>query len=170
MQRHPPLLLGLIVVWVFLLTNVLLTLAGLFHVGCAQLTGRRAGCHAVMKSLGEAAMQYAQDYDDTFPPVAHWEVALKPYLKIPLKCPSVKRGSSYAMNKALSKKKLEALENPAEVILFFESDNGTTVAQKRHGGSQNFTFADGHAKRVSENNQKVLAWDTFKPTKKASRR
>ena len=73
-------------------------------------------------------MEYAYDHHETLPPAENWEGALKPYLKTPLKCPLSKgEAGGYAMNKALSKKKLEELENPAEVVLFYESDNGTTV-------------------------------------------
>ena len=158
-SRRIPHLLLLIVIWIFLLTNVLLILAALFHFGCARLKARQVACLTNMKQLGVAAMQYAQDHNETLPPAENWESALKPYLKTPLQCPSVKLGTSYAMNQALSKKKLEALENPADVVLFFESDNGTTVAQKRHGASPHFTFADGHAKHVSANNQKKLVWN-----------
>jgi prepilin-type processing-associated H-X9-DG protein len=156
--RYRKLLLGLVGIWTLLLTSLWLVFAGVFHIACAATKASETQCLSNLKQLGTAAMMYAQDHHETLPPAENWEDALKPYLKTPLKCPLEKLGTSYAMNKALSKKKLEALEHPAEVVLFFESDNGTTVAQKRHASSLGFTFADGHAKRIVEKSQKALRW------------
>jgi prepilin-type processing-associated H-X9-DG protein len=168
--RHRELLLGLVGIWVSLLTSLWLIFAGVFHIACAATKANETKCLANLMQLGTAAMEYAYDHHETLPPAENWEDALKPYLKAPLKCPLSKGKASYAMNKALSKKKLEELERPADVVLFFESDNGTTVAQRRHGSSLGFTFADGHAKRISEKGQKVLVWDISVPTTKASPR
>jgi prepilin-type processing-associated H-X9-DG protein len=66
----------------------------------------------------------------------------------------------YAMNKTLSGIKLEKVDEPANTVLFFESDNGTTVTLKRHSQSPHFTFADGHTKRIVEKSQKNLVWTT----------
>lgn len=156
--RHRELILGLVGIWIMLLTSLWLVFAGVFHVACAATKANETQCLSNMKMLGTAAVMYAQDHHETLPPAENWEVALKPYLNTPLPCPLAKLGTGYAMNKALSKKKLAALENPADVVLFFESDNGTTIAPKRHGSGQCFTFADGYAKRVSTSNQKKLAW------------
>jgi prepilin-type processing-associated H-X9-DG protein len=168
--RHHQFLLGLVSIWIMLLTSLWLIFAGVFHIACAATKAKETKCLANLMQLGTATMMYVQDHNETLPPAENWEDALKPYLKTSLRCPSVKLGMSYAMNKALSKKKLEELERPADVVLFFESDNGTTVAQRRHGSNLGFTFADGHAKRISKNNQKVLVWDIPKTTTKASQR
>lgn len=168
--RHHTLLLGLVGIWVSLLTSLWLVFAGVFHVACAATKANETQCLSNMKMLGTAAVMYAQDHHETLPPAENWEDALKPYLKTLLKCPLSKGKAGYAMNKALSKKKLEELERPADIVLFFESDNGTTVSQKRHGSSLGFTFADGHAKRLSEKGQKMLVWEVSVPTTKASPR
>ena len=156
--RHRELLLGLAGIWTLLLTSLWLVFAGVFHVACAATKANETQCLSNMKQLGVAMMMYAQDHHETLPPAENWEDALKPYLKTPLPCPRAKLGTGYAMNKALSKKKLEALDKPAETVLFFESDNGTTVSQKRHQSGLGFTFADGHTKRLSESSQKNLGW------------
>jgi prepilin-type processing-associated H-X9-DG protein len=168
--RHRELLLGLVGIWVSLLTSLWLVFAGVFHVACAATKANETQCLSNIKQLGTAAMMYAQDHHETLPLAETWEDALKPYLKTPLPCPRAKRGTGYAMNKALSKKKLEDLESPAEVVLFFESDDGVTVSQKRHGSSLGFTFADGHAKRLSERSQKALVWEVSGAKQKASPR
>ena len=168
--RHRELLLGLVGIWFLLLTSLWLVFAGVFHVACAATKANETQCLSNLKQLGGATMEYAQDHHETLPSAENWEDALKPYLKTPLTCPLSKGKAGYAMNKALSKKKREELERPADVVLFFESDNGTTVSQKRHESSLGFTFADGHAKRLSEKGQKVLVWDISMTTPKASPR
>lgn len=156
--RRVPLLLLLLGIWFYLILSVLLVLAGLFHVGCAQIKARDFACYTRSKELGVAAMLYAQDHHDTLPSVENWETELKPYLKEPIRCPIVKQGTGYAMNKALSQKKLDAVELPAETVLFFETEDGTTLATGRHGGRHNLVFADGHSKGLSTLSSQTLRW------------
>lgn len=148
----------ILLLWPLFLFSVGYSLAALAHVGCSTQVARHTLCQGTMKELGIAAMQYAQNHHDTLPSAENWERELQPYLKKSVKCPSVKVGTGYALNKNLSKKKLDAIDYPGDTVLFFETDNGTEVTKRRHGGVPHFVFADGHAKGYREQQMNGLHW------------
>ena len=113
-------------------------------------------CLRNVVQLAGAALLYAQEHDGRLPDADKWTDELKPYLpdQAVFTCPAAPQlEGGYAMNQALSGVKLDTLANPAEAILFFDSDlgkrNAAAVparASLRDRGGANCSFADGHAK------------------------
>ncbi len=118
---------------------------------------RQATCVSNMKQLGMAAMQYAQDYDGSFPPKSRWCDALTPYLKSVqvLKCPSAKdQRSGYAYFDGMPLTKA-ACRDPQRTVMLFDAIaywntfGNADIAAARHRGMMNVGFADGHVKSYS---------------------
>jgi prepilin-type processing-associated H-X9-DG protein len=103
------------------------------------------------------------DHDDRFPTTERWVDELMPYLRNEdvLKCPDDDSGarSSYALNKAVIGKRLTDVEDPAGLVVFYETAHpgenpvggpDDVVSPARHDGGNNFGYADGHAMWVGE--------------------
>jgi hypothetical protein len=81
---------------------------------------------SVIKQLGIAASLYASDHNERLPSADRWEQELRPYLP-----PSVssyrfkpvlgREATRIVMNRELSGVKIDSLNAPANVILFFET-------------------------------------------------
>ncbi len=124
----------------------------------ARETGQTSTCMSNLKSISLGTMQYAQDYDQRFPPTGHWNAVLLPYYRSSdvLRCPSTPRGSEpgYAMNKSLGTVPLKTVIAPADTAGIFESIPGKDQAggiellpvPGRHSGGNDIGFADGHVK------------------------
>ena len=130
--------------------------------GPAEERAGQTACLSNLKQLSLAAMMFAQDHDQTLPSADQWTDQLMPYLKNEaiLKCPAAPElECAYALNAALAGKRLKDLPNPAEAILFFESNlgkrNATGTLEEvavpgRHRGGNVYAFADGHIKWMGE--------------------
>jgi Protein of unknown function (DUF1559) len=177
-RRERPVLLALIALWLPLLLSVWFCIAGFFHIGCAMEVSRETSCRRNLKQLGIAMGMYLQDYDETFPPANRWEAALQPYLKTTLKCPAVKTTGSYGMNKALSGRKFDDVDDVTKTVVIFETDalgpsfagGVADVATQRHEGRPSVVFADGSTPTYPNPNPKEFIWDIPKATTKASPR
>jgi prepilin-type processing-associated H-X9-DG protein len=125
--------------------------------GAARGKARQTSCLSNLKQLSLAMIMFASDHDDRLPSAETWTKDLMPYVaneKI-FKCPDDKSDakSSYAMNAALSGKKLGSLNFPAQTVILFETahpgdspaGNAADVDMTRHSGGSNFSYADGHA-------------------------
>jgi prepilin-type processing-associated H-X9-DG protein len=130
-----------------------------------------ATCVSNMKQLCLAAMMYAQDQDEKLP-TEGWPKQLEPYSKNPAiyRCPGAPdKEIGYAINEKVAGVKLGGLADPAETVLFFESDLAVDipfggidalVEKPRHAGLVVVGFADGHVKAVpGEEARKLLARD-----------
>jgi prepilin-type N-terminal cleavage/methylation domain-containing protein len=117
----------------------------------ARERARQAGCTSNVKSLGLAVMMYAQDYDETYPPLwyqandGHWPNTVRPYIgqggtdaggkkwtEGIMVCPSAPRmhpGWSYAMSQEFSTfngstyigRAIAAISSPARVLMIAEA-------------------------------------------------
>jgi len=78
-----------------------------------------------------------------------------------LKCPGDESGarSSYALNRAVIGKRVTDVEDPAGLVVFYETAHPgenpvggpeDIVSPARHLGGNNFGYADGHAMWVGE--------------------
>jgi hypothetical protein len=99
-----------------------------------------------LKQLGTAAIMYCQDYDERFPPMksaADTKRCLFPYVKNDeaFRHPDSKK--PYLPNPFVSGKTMAAIERPAELVIYYEPD---VAADGKRGA----VFADGHAKRLTE--------------------
>lgn len=99
-----------------------------------------------LKQLGLATHQYAQDHNETFPPLQNAEEmkkALLPYVKNEALFVHPGTGEPYQPNPALAQKRMAAMAEPASTVLFYEMSAGDD-------GYRAVAYADGHVKRVSE--------------------
>jgi len=141
----------------------------------ARDAARVSTCESDMHELAIAAMIYADANDGKLPTSAKWTTQIKDYLKVPLMaCPS--GDAIYAFNKNLGGLVMKNIQNPWDVVLFFEADpdlpNATgsrADAILPHDGRGAIAFADGHVKLFSslpEQSQWVPKYVAPKPVKK----
>ncbi len=131
----------------------------------SRASARKAMCLSNIKNLAVAAQSYAAEHENHLPEADNWVEELRPYLgeDASLKCPEDDSEglSSYAMNEALSGKSLDDIEDPASVVLFYETANpgvnpaggAEDLAPPRHLEGGNYVFADGHASWFSTEEQ-----------------
>jgi hypothetical protein len=105
-------------------------------------------CVLALSVIPNALMSYLAANDDRFPPDMSSAPAcssiLGKYLDDPsLVHPKVRDSSEYLGNATLSKHRLTDVENPQDVIVFFNSAPWAT-------GHRNITLANGSARRISE--------------------
>jgi|GEM_PF-2821803 len=83
-------------------------------------------CQAHLAILGRAFLAYAKNHNDTLPQATNWTKEIEPYVsdKSAFRCPNdlTKGFASYAMNDALSGKKLSALQDTSHLVLLYEVD------------------------------------------------
>lgn len=131
--------------------------------------GRQRSCLSHVKELSTGLMQYAQDYNEKYPPASNWNESLKTYVpdEYAFRCGSVKRApAAYAMNKELSSAPLSGLRSPSETPGIYESIPGVNKyggpellpVPGRHVEGNNIGFADGHAKWVKDASIGSLRW------------
>jgi len=126
----------------------------------AKEKAEQASCVSNMKQLSLALMQYSSDHDFVFPPEgADWENVIEPYVRSRAiyECPSAPGRSGYQLNAALRGRSDDEMTRPAELVAFFETDDGETVAY-RHNDGANYAFGDGHVKWVAEGTEKAGAF------------
>jgi len=124
----------------------------------AKEKAEQTTCLSNMKQLCLAALMYAQDQGQL--PAEGWPDALEAYTKNRqiYVCPAAPdKPIGYALNEKVAGVKADAVRNPADTVLFFESDEGgeipfggpdALVAKARHLGGVVLGFVDGHAKVV----------------------
>lgn len=138
--------------------------------------GRRPVCQSNLKQIGLAFIQYAQDYDERFPPARlsgaqGWADGLQPYCKSRqlFQCPSAPTAmaddfsTDYFYNQRLARVTQQKVPSVAQTILAGDGDDNAPTwnswAQlpsdalineqspaQRHLGVGNYLFADGHVK------------------------
>lgn len=135
-----------------------------------------------MKQLAIGQLLYSADYDDRFAPGTKWMDLAEKLSGAPpdLRCPQAIKDDGpqaygYGFNSGIAKKKPADIADYARTILLFESADssrnvvGTEGDEKRpgrHGGSNNYAYADGHVKRVrdpSDNGHIAGAAGTWTP-------
>ena len=97
-----------------------------------------------LKLLGIALIQYAQEYDETYPPMQNLEVfrkAILPYVKDDKLFSQPKNQKPYLINPELSGKSFIKIKNPTTFVALYEAEVGSD-------GKRGVAFADGHVKRV----------------------
>ena len=124
--------------------------------GPAREHAAQEACLSNLRQLALAALMFAQDHGQTLPSAEAWTDEVMPYLKNEaiLICPSAPElECGYALNRDVAGKALGDLANPAEQVLFFESNLGKrnatddlrqAAAPGRHNGGNHYAFADGH--------------------------
>jgi prepilin-type processing-associated H-X9-DG protein len=115
-------------------------------------------CTDRLKKLYAATMLYAEAWDGQLPPAENWMAALRDPSQSfgeeeDLHCPEVPAGGptkyGYAMNRAVSGKRVDEIEGKEKTPLFFDSDDlshnasAPSPVTTRHGGKSNVVYADG---------------------------
>ncbi len=106
--------------------------------------GRATGLQH-LRALGVALLAYAQDGDKTLPPLqdlAATRKALLPYVKEEAVFAHPDTKEPYRANAALAGKKLAAIAQPADTIVFYEA--------KPVSNTRGVLYLDGHCKRIPE--------------------
>lgn len=143
----------------------------------ARENARRASCQSQEKQIGLGILQYAQDYDERYPPrengpggsIVTWHENLQPYLKSTqiFKCPSNpgKDGNatvvlnttdipiSYAINSNIADQSMAAISSVATTVMIGEAKLQYTdlLANNMYVGhlqTTNVLFVDGHVKSM----------------------
>lgn len=124
-----------------------------------------SACQSNLRQAMTAMLQYAQDYDERFPPADKWCTVSEPYVKDMgvFRCPAVKEGYGYAMNYKLSRVTMALIDEPGWTVCQFDSkllhlnayDKGKQAGASatwppRHDNLINYSFADGHVKAMAQ--------------------
>ena len=137
----------------------------------------RSQCQENLREIGMAFMQYTQDYDEKYPPVAaaragNWVGSMQPYLKTwqMFQCPtdekSVPDTTDYFYNARLAKAESKNVKFPMATILAGDGLANQSTSYHlsqlpagwlsdenspawRHLGAANYVFVDGHVKTLS---------------------
>lgn len=122
----------------------------------------RSQCQDNLKQVSLAMMHYAQDWDGRLPDLSSSNAAREAlngyYESHVFTCPS--NEEPYQVNGSLTLKKLQKIENPKKIVLFYE-------AEPVHYNGRNVCFADGKVTWLKEENwleaKQRSGIDTTKP-------
>lgn len=129
-------------------------------------------CGRNTRDLAQALLQYAQDWDETLPPSAHWADAAAMHVKAAdvgrtFHCPEVGSGFSYVYNVHLNRSKLAGVGEPSSTPMVYEGNGGSfnsagdgfaVPVLSRHMGGSQIGYADGHTKRINSSVVHDLNW------------
>ena len=124
----------------------------------------RQSCQVNLKQAMLGVLQYSQDYGEHYPTARKWIDDVFPYVKSQevFRCPALPDGSNYgyAFNQNLSAISLAQLNNVAQTVAIYETEDLTRNAfgageerAYRHMGGSNIAFADGHIKWFAQNQE-----------------
>ena len=124
----------------------------------------RSSCQTNLKQAMLGVLQYSQDYGEHFPTARKWIDEVFPYVKNQevFRCPALPAGSNYgyAFNQNLDAISLAKLDNPAQTVAIYETEDLTRNAfgageerAFRHLDGSNLAFADGHIKWFAQGDE-----------------
>jgi len=136
-----------------------------------RVNARLQICREHMASIAQALLMYAADNGDTLPPSENWQSLLSTYIDDPqtYTCPDARNQEcSYAFNAAVAGRKLSSLDTTHPVVFVLESDRGGNAAggpellpaTPRHLHSDDYGFADGHARPVARETAPHTIWES----------
>lgn len=128
----------------------------------AREKARQSSCASNEKQIGLAIMQYAQDYDETFPSVwsgqsnqisanqlQYWPHAIQPYVKNRevFRCPNEQttNACSYLANSFTDLKPLAAVSSTAQTILVIDGNNGTSAGKDTNNASTGYGLNEDYS-------------------------
>jgi len=139
----------------------------------AWMRETQLACVSNVLQLCTAVRMYSDDYDETYPPSAHWSYLLFPdYLNTDriFHCPSADDGGSpsYAFNAALDGVSVISVSAPTDTVMLFDAQPGYTNLSGgperlalRHNRGAVVGFADRHAARLARDALDEVVWDPF---------
>lgn len=159
---------GVIVSAVLLLVMPALMLPALAK---AKAKAQTITCVNHAKQLALGMLIHADANTNTCPPAATWGDAIQAEVGDPaaFQCPlgAAAHRSHYAFNARLGGFNLDDVKQPAQTVLFFETDGGWNLSggsellprQPRHDHKVIVAFADGHVEAVAESRLSELKWE-----------
>ena len=154
--------------FMFILVQIAILMPALFK---ARSQARTVVSLNNLRELSFAAMIYSEENDGKLPPSESWPEVLRPYcsnIDALLKSPfDPDAGRAYAMNANLDGLKLSDIEQPANVVVFFECRFGSPAGggrellpeQPRSRVDYQIAFLDGHVERVRQERLDELIWE-----------
>lgn len=138
----------------------------------AKSKAEQIQCVNHVKQLAVSVMLYANDHDGRLPDADRWCDQIQVYLgnaaQSVLLCPAGNPADRchYALNAGLSGAELNRLGNPAQTVLFVETEGGWNTSggpellatPSRHRGPRVVGFADGHVETVPASREGNLRW------------
>ncbi|MBI3920507.1 MAG: DUF4349 domain-containing protein [Armatimonadetes bacterium] len=127
----------------------------------AREKARAASCQSNLKQIGLAFLMFEQD-KGCLPNGSNWMSDLMPYIKnsqILIDPSGIGQNRGYAMNPAMSGRRLRDIANPAETALAYDAENGRV--SYRHSDGCNVAFADGHVKWISKRDAEKLGLGSY---------
>ncbi len=123
----------------------------------AREKARQSTCATNLHKLSNAAMMYAQDYDDKFPLAGSWSDVFASYEKDKkvFTCPAFKASGGYSLYGKLEGVSMTNITEPFSTPMLFDTNTGWNSsapieeAVERHNGGYNCGFADGHVKLMN---------------------
>jgi len=135
----------------------------------ARERARKEVCASNLKQISMATMMYTDDYDEHYPPAAHWCTVIYPYIEnyAAFKCPDDDSGSrsSYALNAALGGFSAKKVGEPGDIVSSFDAHanwdlaGGAGLLALRHNGGATIGYADGHVMSVRGDSLNLLDWN-----------
>jgi prepilin-type processing-associated H-X9-DG protein len=135
----------------------------------------RQACQSHLKQLALAAIMYSNDWDESLPAPDQWSDQILPYARAKgiMQCPSDPGHEfGYAMNAKLRGVHTAEINDPAQIVLFFDSSLGVKNAADageslprpgRHEGGNDVAFCDGHVRWVPDAELAKLRFDPKAP-------
>lgn len=120
----------------------------------AKFAATRSQCLNNVKRTGQSVIMYTTDWNDNLPPCENWQARTSRYLDAQshsLKCKEAEVPYTYAMNGALSRFSLNALEDSTKTVIIFEAASktpspfGGKEKLANWHGSASICLADGRA-------------------------
>jgi len=123
----------------------------------AREKARQSTCASNLHRLSNAAMMYAQDYDEKLPLAGSWSDVFASYEKDKqvYTCPASKSMGGYSLYGKLEGASMAKIADPSGTPMLFDTNAGwnssATIEQavERHNGGYNCGFADGHVKLIN---------------------
>ncbi len=110
-----------------------------------------------LKQAGLGVLQFVQDYDGHFRfENEFWREAVKPYVARDALFLIPGTQTPYTFNDNLSDKTLNAINEPARTVLFYEGSDQKPAF--RYGGKAAICFVDGHVGLVTPEDAETLIW------------
>lgn len=136
---------------------------------CAPSFAHSTDCLSHLRQLSTGLVMYTQDWDDRFPPAAHWgDEAARRMRATPslVRCPSSRSPYGYAFNRYLDRLPEDRIDNPHTVLLFeadapspnTAGDRTSLPDPRRHSGTSNYAYADGHVSLRSPTSTQEMVW------------
>lgn len=137
----------------FLVAGAALTIALTPLFERVRANAVRSSCQSNLKQIGLSFLQYARDYDESFPLTGNWQSALQPYGRYApqiWRCPG--QTFTYVYNSHLGGINDGQVDKNQQITLVYEgattrrADNGQSWFAKAHDDGSNVLYMDAHVK------------------------